>query len=102
MLLPAIHGNNNTKIYYDIAKSMPSTLPSNVATDKLKEDFDMSTMHMIMMDSNMDSKDKRDMLDAIDNVKGKVDDQHEFTCWSNCPGINDSKGYKEYAAKWRS
>ena len=43
MLLPAIHGNNNTKIYYDIAKSMPSTLPSNVATDKLKEDFDMST-----------------------------------------------------------
>lgn len=69
MLLPAIHGNN-TKIYYDIAKSMPSTLPSNVATDKLKEDFDMSTMHMIMMDSNMDSKDKRDMLDAIDNVKG--------------------------------
>ena len=70
MLLPAIHGNNNTKIYYDIAKSMPSTLPSNVATDKLKEDFDMSTMHMIMMDSNMDSKDKRDMLDAIDNVKG--------------------------------
>ena len=51
--------DNNTKIYYyDIAKSMPSTLPSNVATDKLKEDFDMSTVHMIMMDSNMDSKDK--------------------------------------------
>lgn len=62
LLLPAVHGNNNTKIYYDIAKSMPSSLPSNVATDRLKKDFNMSTIHMVMMDSNMDSKDKRDML----------------------------------------
>ena len=70
LLLPAVHGNNNTKIYYDIAKSMPSSLPSNVATDRLKKDFNMSTIHMVMMDSNMDSKDKRDMLKEIDNVEG--------------------------------
>ena len=56
LLLPAVHGNNNTKIYYDIAKSMPSSLPSNVATDRLKKDFNMSTIHMVMMDSNMDLK----------------------------------------------
>ena len=70
LLLPAVHGNNNIKIYYDIAKSMPSSLPSNVATDRLKKDFNMSTIHMVMMDSNMDSKDKRDMLKEIDNVEG--------------------------------
>ena len=39
LLLPAVHGNNNIKIYYDIAKSMPSSLPSNVATDRLKKRF---------------------------------------------------------------
>ena len=27
LLLPAVHGNNNIKIYYDIAMSMPSSLP---------------------------------------------------------------------------
>lgn len=70
LLFPAVHGNNNTKIYYDIAKSMPSSLPSNVATDKLKKDFDMSTIHMVMIDSNMDAKDKRDMMNAIDDVEG--------------------------------
>ena len=71
-LIKSVDGasNNNIKIYYDIAKSMPSSLPSNVATDRLKKDFNMSTIHMVMMDSNMDSKDKRDMLKEIDNVEG--------------------------------
>ena len=61
---------DNTKIYYNIAKSLPSTLESNVANEKLEEDFDMSVLHMVMMDKNMDAKDKRDMLNAIDEVDG--------------------------------
>ena len=59
LLAPAIYGNSNTKIYYNIAKSLPSTLESNVANEKLEEDFDMSVLHMVMMDKNMDAKDKR-------------------------------------------
>ncbi len=70
LLVPAIYGNNNTKIYYNIAKSLPSTLESNVANEKLEEDFDMSVLHMVMMDKDMDAKDKRDMLNAIDEVDG--------------------------------
>ena len=70
LLAPAIYGNSNTKIYYNIAKSLPSTLESNVANEKLEQDFDMSVLHMVMMDKNMDAKDKRDMLNAIDEVDG--------------------------------
>ena len=70
LMVPAIYGNSNTKIYYNIAKSLPSTLESNVANEKLEEDFDMSVLHMVMMDKNMDAKDKRDMLNAIDEVDG--------------------------------
>ena len=70
LLAPAIYGNSNTKIYYNIAKSLPSTLESNVANEKLEEDFDMSVLHMVMMDKDMDAKDKRDMLNAIDEVDG--------------------------------
>ena len=70
LLLPAIYGNNHTKIYYNIAESLPATLDSNVANDELKNVFDMSNIHMIMMDKNMDSKEKQKMLNEIDQVDG--------------------------------
>ena len=69
-LFPAIYGNNHTKIYYNIAESLPDTLDSNVANDELKNVFDMSNIHMIMMDKNMDSKEKQKMLNEIDQVDG--------------------------------
>ena len=70
MLFPAIYGNNHTQIYYDIAKSLPDTLASNVANEKLKEDFEMSNMHMILMDKDMDQKAKADMLEEVDKIDG--------------------------------
>lgn len=70
MLFPAIYGNNHTEIYYNIAQSLPSTLDSNVANDKLKEVFNMSNMHMILMDKEMDSKEKKNMLEEVDKVEG--------------------------------
>lgn len=70
LLFPAIYGNNHTGIYYNIAQSLPQSLPGNVANKKLEDDFDMSTMHMILMDKNMDDKEKRNMIDEIENVDG--------------------------------
>ena len=70
LLYPAIYGNNHTQIYYNIDKSLPATLASNVANDKLKEDFDMSTMHMILLRNGLDSKQKTQMLDKIDEIEG--------------------------------
>ena len=70
LLYPAIYGNNHTQIYYNIDKSLPATLASNVANDKLKEDFDMSTMHMILLRNGLDSKQKTQMLDKIDEIGG--------------------------------
>ena len=70
LLYPAIYGNNHTQIYYNIDKSLPATLASNVANDKLKENFDMSTMHMILLRNGLDSKQKTQMLDKIDEIDG--------------------------------
>lgn len=70
LIVPAVYGNNHTKIYYNIAQSLPDSLPSNVANKKLSEDFDMSNVHMILMDKNMDSRKKQEMLEKIDQVKG--------------------------------
>ena len=70
MLYPAVYGNNHTQIYYNIDKSLPPTLDSNEANEKLKEDFDMSTVHMILLKNGLDSKEKTQMLDQIDKVDG--------------------------------
>ncbi len=70
LLIPAIYGNNHTEIYYNIAESLPDSLPSNVANKKLEKDFDMSNMHMILMDKEMDGLDKQNMLKDIDTIDG--------------------------------
>lgn len=69
-LLPAVYGNNHTKIYYNIDKSLPSTLDSNVANKKLEDTFDMSTMHIIMMDKNISNANKTTMMKDIEKVDG--------------------------------
>lgn len=69
-LLPAIYGNNHTKIYYNIDKSLPSTLDSNVANKKLEDTFDMSTMHIIMMDKNISNANKTTLMKDIEKVDG--------------------------------
>ena len=70
LLFPAIYGNNHTQIYYNIDKSLPATLPSNVANEKLKEDFDMSTVHMVLLKEGLDSQQKTEMLNKMDKVDG--------------------------------
>lgn len=70
LLYPAVYGNNHTQIYYNIDKSLPATLDSNVSNEKLKEDFDMSTVHMVLLKNGLDSKEKTQMLDQIDKVAG--------------------------------
>lgn len=70
LLYPAVYGNNHTQIYYNIDKSLPATLDSNVSNEKLREDFDMSTVHMVLLKNGLDSKEKTQMLDQIDKVDG--------------------------------
>ena len=57
-------------IYYNIAESLPSTLDCNIANDELEKTFAVGNIHMIMMDKNMDSKQKQQMLNDIDKVEG--------------------------------
>ena len=70
LLFPAIYGNNHTQIYYNIAQSLPSTLDCNIANDELKKDFNLSNMHIIMLDKGMSAKDKEEMFKKIDDVDG--------------------------------
>ena len=70
LLLPAIYGNNHTRIYYNIAQSLPDTILSNQANKKLEEKFNLNCLHIIMMDKDTTMKNKRKMLEEVEDVDG--------------------------------
>ncbi len=70
LLFPAIYGNSHTSVYYNLDASLPKDLPSVIANEKLKEDYDMNTTHMILVDSSVSSSDVNKMMKEIDKVDG--------------------------------
>lgn len=70
LLGPAIYGNNHTKVYYNIDKSLPKDLDSSVANQKLGDEFHMNNVYMVMLKNGMESKDKKNLIEELDQVDG--------------------------------
>lgn len=70
LLGPAMYGNSNYEIYYDIAGALPQSLDSAVANKKLEEKFNMNSTYIVLMKNGMASKEKSEMLKKIEDVKG--------------------------------
>ena len=70
LMIPAYFGYTHTSVYYNLDKSVPETLPFHIANDKLGEEFDMNTTHMLLVDADMDKKDVDSMMQDIDKIDG--------------------------------
>ena len=70
LLFPAIYGNNHTGVYYNLDESLPKDLPSVIANTKLKEDYNLNTTHMILVDSSVAGSDVKKMSQEIEKVDG--------------------------------
>lgn len=70
LLFPAVYGNNHYEIYYNIDQSLPQDIPSAEANDKLKSQFDMSNVHVLMLKSGLTAKEKSRMNEQIEEVDG--------------------------------
>ena len=70
LLGPAIYGNSNYKIYYNIDQGLPKNSPSAEAKDKLKEHVNMSNVHMVLLKDGLSAKDKNQMIKKIEKVDG--------------------------------
>ena len=70
ILGPAVYGYNHTQVYYDLAGTLPKSLESIMANDKLDENFDMGATHMILADSSLPAKEAKAMLYEIEQVDG--------------------------------
>ena len=70
LIVPAYYGQAHNKVYYNLDSSLPKYLPSIEANAKLKKTFDMNSTHLIMVSSDMNDKDVRDMIDEVSAVDG--------------------------------
>lgn len=70
LLVPAIYGNNHTKVYYDLTDSLPGKIDSIKANKKLQEEFNMNTTHMLLIKNDLSSKDYYEMMEKIRNLDG--------------------------------
>lgn len=70
LLGPAIYGNIHTKVYYNIDKSLPKDLDSSVANQKLGDEFHMNNVYMVMLKNGMESKDKKNLIEDLEQVGG--------------------------------
>ena len=70
VLVPAIYGNANVNVYYNLDSSLPKTLPSVEANAKLQDTFDMSTTHLILMDADVPEKEVRSFGKEVQKLDG--------------------------------
>jgi predicted RND superfamily exporter protein len=68
--LPALYGQNHTKVYYNLDESLPKNLDSIVATNKLKSEYDMATTHFIIVKDDIKPYKVKEMVQRIEKVDG--------------------------------
>ncbi len=69
---PFLYGytQTNNEVYYDMAECLPKDLDFVIANTKLSEDFDISSTHMVLMDSSIDNKQVKEMISEMEQVDG--------------------------------
>ena len=70
LFVPAYYGNKNVEVYYNIDSSLPDTLDSAVANRKLDENFNMNSMHVLLLKNGLSIKEKNDLLNEMKQVDG--------------------------------
>lgn len=71
VILPfAIYGYTNTKVYYNLDKSLPDTLLSVQANDSLKEKFNMVSTEMALISKDVPNYKVNEMLEKIEELDG--------------------------------
>lgn len=70
LFVPAIYAQNHAGIYYKLDESLPQDLPSIVANEKMKDDFDMATSHFVVLRDDVSATDMSDMETALKNLPG--------------------------------
>ena len=72
LVYPALYGyqKTNDEVYYDMGQCLPQDIDYVIANNKLIDDFDIASTHMVLVDTSLSSKKLRAMQDEMENVDG--------------------------------
>ena len=71
IILPiAFYGYTNTKVYYNLDKSLPETLKSVEANNMLKSKFNIVSAEVLLVDKDVPDYQVKEMLEKIEEVDG--------------------------------
>lgn len=70
LIVPAAYCQKNADVYYNLDETLPEDLPSSLANKKMQDDYNMGAMHMLLIDSDLESKDVRRMISEMEEVDG--------------------------------
>lgn len=69
---PAWYGyqKTNDEVYYDMGECLPKDMEYVIANSKLRDQFDIASTHMILVDASTPEKDVRAMCREMESVEG--------------------------------
>lgn len=70
LFFPALYGQLNNDVYYNLDESLPDDLDSIVSLEKLKTNFNMTTTHMAIVSDEVPGYEVYKMIDEIENIQG--------------------------------
>ena len=72
LLPPSLYGyvRTNNEVYYDMAQCLPQDIDFVIANTKLSEDYDISSTHMVLVDSSLSPKEVKSMIKEMEQVDG--------------------------------
>ncbi len=70
LIIPAIYGNNKVGVYYKLDKSLPKDLGSSIANSRLKDEYNIVSPEMVLLDKNIKNEKVEELVDKLKEVKG--------------------------------
>ncbi len=70
LFIPAVYAQNHTQVYYKLDEALPQDMPSIVATNKLKDEYNMASTHFVIVDDNLGSSRMKEMCARIKELDG--------------------------------
>lgn len=72
LAIPSYYGysKTNKEVYYDMGSCLPEDMDYVIANEKLSEEFDVASTHMILVNANVPQDSVREMIEKIEDVDG--------------------------------
>lgn len=70
LFIPFVYAQKHTQVYYKLDNSLPQNMPSIVANQKLKSDYDMATTHFVLLRDSVSASDMAKLENQVKKVGG--------------------------------